>query len=68
MRYELYNIQDDPSEEDNRADREPQRLQEMLVRFNEYAWEMAPSLYLEDCAEAAQESVADFLGDNPVRP
>ena len=48
VRYELYNVQDDPSEEDNRAEREPQRVQDILVRFNEYAWEMAPSLYLED--------------------
>ena len=37
VRYELYNVMDDPSEEDNHAEREPQRVQEMLVRFNEYA-------------------------------
>ena len=68
VRYELYNVQDDPSEEDNHADREPQRLQEMLVRFNEYAWEMAPSLYLEDLPKPRKYPMPIYWGDNPVRP
>jgi arylsulfatase A-like enzyme len=68
VRYELYNIQDDPSEEDNRAEREPQRLQEMLARFNELAWEMAPSLYLEDAQKPRRHPTPLFLGENPVRP
>ncbi len=68
VRYELYNIQDDPSEEDNRADREPQRVQDMLVRFNELAWEMAPSLYLEDAQKPHKDPLPIFFGENPVRP
>ncbi|HEX7812793.1 MAG TPA: arylsulfatase [Burkholderiales bacterium] len=68
VRYELYNIQDDPSEEDNRAEREPQRLQEMLARFNELAWEMAPSLYLEDAQKPRKFPTPVFFGENPVRP
>jgi arylsulfatase A-like enzyme len=68
VRYELYNIQDDPSEEDNRAEREPQRLQEMLARFNDLAWEMAPSLYLEDAQKPRRHPVPLFFGENPVRP
>jgi arylsulfatase A-like enzyme len=68
VRYELYNIQDDPSEEDNRAEREPQRLQEMLARFNELAWEMAASLYLEDAQKPRRQAVPLFSGENPVRP
>ncbi|HYJ18146.1 MAG TPA: arylsulfatase [Burkholderiales bacterium] len=68
VRYELYNIQDDPSEEDNRADREPQRLQDMLARFNELAWEMAPSLYLEDAQKPHKNPLPFFFGENPVRP
>lgn len=68
VRYELYNIQDDPSEEDNRAEREPQRVQEMLARFNELAWEMAPSLYLEDAQKPRKFPTPIFFGENPVRP
>ncbi len=68
IRYELYNIQDDPSEEDNRADREPQRVQELLGRLNEYAWEMAPSRYLEDLTRAHAYDTPMFWGENPLRP
>ncbi len=68
VRYELYNVNDDPSEEDNRAEREPQRVQEMLLRFNEYAWEMAPSLYLEDLRKPRKYPTPIYWGDNPVRP
>jgi arylsulfatase A-like enzyme len=67
-RYELYNVQDDPSEEDNHAEREPQRVQEMLVRFNEFAWEMAPSLYLEDIHKPRKYPTPIYWGDNPSRP
>ena len=68
VRYELYNVQDDPSEEDNHAEREPQRVQEMLVRFNELAWEMAPSLYLEDIHKPRKYPTPIYWGDNPARP
>jgi arylsulfatase A-like enzyme len=68
VRYELYNVHDDPSEEDNHADRESQRVQEMLVRFNEYAWEMAPSLYLEDLHKPRKYPTPIYWGDNPARP
>ncbi len=68
VRYELYNVQDDPSEEDNHAGREPQRVQEMLVRFNELAWEMAPSLYLDDLHKPRKYGTPVYWGDNPVRP
>jgi hypothetical protein len=68
VRYELYNVQDDPSEEDNHAEREPQRIREMLVRLNEYAWEMAPSLYLEDLQKPRKHQTPVHWGDNPERP
>jgi len=68
VRYELYNVQDDPSEEDNHADREPQRVQEMLIRFNEFAWEMASSLYLEDLHKPRKYPAPIYWGDNPPRP
>lgn len=68
VRYELFNIQDDPSEEDNRAARDPQRIADMLVRFNEYAWEMTSSLYLEDLLRARKQDAPMYWGDNPIRP
>ena len=68
VRYELYNVQDDPSEEDNHAEREAQRIQDMLVRFNELAWEMAPSLYLEDLRKPRKYATPIYWGENPVRP
>ncbi|HKB84160.1 MAG TPA: arylsulfatase [Burkholderiales bacterium] len=68
VRYELYNVLDDPSEEDNHAERESERVQEMLVRLNEFAWEMAPSLYLEDLLKPRTHATPAYWGDNPVRP
>ena len=68
VRHELYQVQDDPSEEDNRASREPRRVQDMLERLNEYAWEMAPSLYLEDLRKPRSYASPTFWGDNPKRP
>jgi arylsulfatase A-like enzyme len=68
VRYELYNVKDDPSEEDNHADRESVRMREMLGRFNEYAWEMAPSLYLEDLRQPRKYPTPIYWGDNPIRP
>ncbi len=68
VRHELYHVQDDPSEEDNRASREPRRVQDMLERLNEYAWEMAPSLYLEDLRKPRSYASPMFWGDNPKRP
>lgn len=67
-RHELYNVQDDPSEEDNRADREPQKAQELLGRLNELAWEMAPSLYLQDLARAHRNDAPMVWGENAPRP
>lgn len=67
-RYELYNVQDDPSEEDNRAEREPQRVQKLLARLNDFAWEMAASLYLQDLAKARLHDTPIYWGENPTRP
>lgn len=68
VRYELYNVHDDPSEEDNYAERYPERVEQMLLRFNEYAWEMAPSLYLEDLPKPKKHATPIYWGDNPARP
>ncbi len=67
-RLELYNVADDPSEEINRAESNPDRVLELLARLNEYAWEMEPSLYLDDLAAARSYDTPMFWGKNPERP
>jgi arylsulfatase A-like enzyme len=67
-RTELYNLRADPSEEDNQAEREPERCQSMLKRLTDYAWEMAPSLYLEELAHPHKTDIPIFWNDNAIRP
>jgi arylsulfatase A-like enzyme len=64
---ELYNLRADPSERDNLATREPDRLRSMQTRLTEYAWDMAPSRYLEDLAKPRKVEVPIHWGENPVR-
>ena len=40
----------------------------MMARLNEYAWEMEPSLYLDDLAAARSYDTPIFWGKNPERP
>lgn len=65
---ELYNLRADPSEEDNLADREAERVRSMRKRLTEYAWEMAPAAYLEELAKPRKAAVPIYWGNNPVRP
>lgn len=67
-RSELYNLHADPSEEDNQADREPERVEALLKRLTDFAWEMAPSRYLEDLMHPHRGDMPIYWGDNPVRP
>jgi len=67
-RTELYNLRADPSEEDNQAERDPERAQAMLKRLTEYAWEMTPSLYLDELARAHKSDMPIYWNDNPLRP
>jgi arylsulfatase A-like enzyme len=67
-RIELYNVADDPSEDHNRAGPESDRVQKMLARLNEYAWEMKPSLYLGDLTRARAYDMPMVFGENPQRP
>jgi arylsulfatase A-like enzyme len=67
-RMELYNVADDPSEDHDRTKHEPDRVRKMLARLNEYAWEMKPSMYLEDLTRARPYDMPMFFGDNPQRP
>jgi arylsulfatase A-like enzyme len=67
-RTELYNLRADPSEEDNQVERDPERTQALLKRLTEYAWEMAPSLYLDEMARAHKFDMPIYWNDNPLRP
>ena len=64
---EVYNLRADPSEGDNLATREPDRLRSMQTRLTEYAWDMAPSRYLEDLAKPRKVEAPIHWGENPVR-
>ncbi len=67
-RIELFNIQDDPTEENNRSHIEPDIMEKLLKRFNDYAWEMAPSRYLKDLAAPHDNYAPIFWRNNPTRP
>jgi arylsulfatase A-like enzyme len=64
---ELYNLQGDPSEEDNQAERDLERVRAMTKRLTEYAWEMAPALYLDDLTRPRKVDTPMVWGENPQR-
>lgn len=64
---ELYNLRADPSEEDNQAERDPERVRTLTRRLVDYAWEMAPALYLEDLTRPRKVETPMVWGENPVR-
>lgn len=68
QKIELFNLNDDPSEENNKVEAEPERVRDMLRRLTEYAWEMAPSKYLEELQKAHKHDAPMVWGENPVRP
>jgi arylsulfatase A-like enzyme len=65
---ELYDLRADPSEDDNLAERDPERLRAMQKRLTEYAWDMAPSKYLEELSRPRKVTVPIYWGENPARP
>jgi len=64
---ELYNLRGDPSEEDNQAERDLERVRTMTKRLTEYAWEMAPALYLDDLTRPRKVDTPMVWGENPQR-
>ncbi len=56
-RIELFDIANDPQEAENQAASYPDRVQDLLGRLNAYAYDMAPSLYLDALAPAASPAV-----------
>jgi arylsulfatase A-like enzyme len=65
---ELYNLRADPSEEDNLAERDAERVRAMQKRLTEYAWDMAPARYLEELARPRKVEAPIHWGENPQRP
>jgi len=64
---ELYNLRGDPSEEDNLGERDAERVRTLSKRLTEYAWEMAPALYLEDLTRPRKVETPMVWGENPQR-
>ncbi len=64
---ELFDIANDPEEARNLADRNSERVSQMLAKLNDYAYEMAPAAYLEELATARSGHTPIFWRYNPVR-
>jgi len=56
-RVELFDIANDPEEAENKASAYPDRVKELQGRLNEYAYDMAPSKYLEELAGGGRPPV-----------
>lgn len=67
-RTELYYLHGDPSEENDQAEANPEKVKELTKRLMEFAWEMTPSKYLEDLMSARKTSAPMYWGENPPRP
>jgi arylsulfatase A-like enzyme len=68
QKIELFNLHDDPAEENNKAEAEPERVRDMMKRLTDYAWEMTPSKYIEELHKARKHDAPMFWGENPIRP
>ena len=64
---ELFDIANDPEESQNQADAYPDRVKSLLKQLNEYAYEMATPMYLEEVGQNKGGAVPIHWGDNPVR-
>jgi arylsulfatase A-like enzyme len=67
-RTELYYLHGDPSEENDQAETNPEKVKELTKRLMEFAWEMTPSKYLEDLVSARKSNAPVYWGENPPRP
>jgi arylsulfatase A-like enzyme len=65
---ELYNLRNDPSEQDNQAELEPERVRALRQRLIEFVGEMAPSKYLDELAGPHSARQPIYWDENPVRP
>ncbi len=65
-RVELFNIANDPEEQENLAGRYPERVKEMMAVLTDYAYDMAPSKYLEELVAGEAGKKALVWRHNPV--
>jgi arylsulfatase A-like enzyme len=66
-KFELYDIANDPEESQNQADAYPDRVKSLLKQLNDYAYEMAPSKYLDEISQSRNALAPIYWGDNPLR-
>jgi arylsulfatase A-like enzyme len=66
-RLELYDIANDPEESQNQAEAYPDRVKNLLKQLNDFAYEMATPMYLEEIGQARSGQIPVYWGDNPVR-
>jgi arylsulfatase A-like enzyme len=64
---ELFDIANDPEESQNQAEAYPDRVKSLLKRLNDFAYEMAMPLYLEEIGQPRSVQLPLYWGDNPVR-
>lgn len=64
---ELYDVPHDPGEEDNAADRNPELVKTLLGKLNDFAWDMAPSRFLDELKRARRDEMPIVWGQNPIR-
>jgi arylsulfatase A-like enzyme len=63
---ELFNIANDPEEAENVAGKYPERTKEMLSVLTDYAYDMAPSKYLEELAAVEATKRPLLWRQNPI--
>lgn len=64
-RTELFNLARDPEEAENVAAKHPERVKEMMATLAEFAYDMAPSLYLDDLGAAVADTRPIVWRPNP---
>lgn len=67
VQIELYDVPHDPGEEDNAAERFPERVKELMARLSEYAWDMQPSRYVDELGRARRADLPMVWGRNPPK-
>lgn len=63
---ELFNIGRDPEEAENVAAKYPDRAREMMTTLTEYAYDMAPSLYVEELVSVESDRRPIVWRQNPT--
>jgi arylsulfatase A-like enzyme len=67
VQIELYDVPHDPGEEDNAAERFPERVKELMARLSEHAWDMQPSRYIDELGRARGSDLPMVWGRNPPK-